>query len=132
MTTQDSARCPCDSGRPSIECCAPFLAGTATPPTAEALMRSRYTAYALGRLDYIRATWHPATCPAELRLVPDLRWLGLQVKRVEAGGPDDVHGVVEFVARSKLGGRAERMHETSTFERVEGRWLYRHGEMHAR
>lgn len=132
MKSDKGVSCPCGSGRRHSECCEPFLIGAADAPTAEALMRSRYTAYVLGRLDYLRATWHPASCPSALRLVPDLQWMGLQIKRIEAGGPRDVHGVVEFVAVSKLGGRAERMHETSTFERVDGRWLYCRGDMHAR
>jgi SEC-C motif-containing protein len=93
-------------------------------------MRSRYTAYARERLDYVRATWHPKTCPSELRPVPGLRWIGLQIRRVEAGGPQDTIGTVEFVARSKLGGRAARLHETSSFERVDGRWVYCHGHVH--
>lgn len=95
-------------------------------------MRSRYTAYTLDRLDYVRATWHPQTCPPELHAVPGLRWLGLTIRRIEAGGEGDATGLVEFVARSKLGGRAERLHETSSFERVAGRWVYCHGEVHRR
>ncbi len=93
-------------------------------------MRSRYTAYTLDRLDYVRATWHPDTCPPVLAPVADLRWLGLQIKRVEAGGEHDSRGSVEFVARSKRGGRAERLHETSSFERLAGHWVYCHGELH--
>lgn len=69
-------------------------------------MRSRYTAYTLERLDYVRATWHPTTCPPDLHPAPGLRWLGLQIKRVVAGGENDTAGLVEFVARSKQGGRA--------------------------
>jgi SEC-C motif-containing protein len=121
--------CPCGSGRPFAGCCEPYLDHADNPATAEALMRSRYTAYSLGRLDYVRATWHPKTCPSALQPVAGLRWLGLQIRRVQAGGENDVTGIVEFVARSKLGGRAERLHETSTFERVDGRWMYRHGEL---
>ena len=130
MTAKTPETCPCGSGRALAACCAPYLGNTSSPPTAEALMRSRYTAYTLGRLDYVRATWHPATCPAELHAVPGLRWLGLQIKRVTGGSERDATGTVEFVARSKLGGRAERLHETSTFERIDGRWVYCRGDMH--
>jgi len=130
MKTNRQHDCPCGSGRPFATCCEPYLDHTEHPPTAEALMRSRYTAYTLERLDYVRATWHPETCPSVLQPAPGLRWLGLQIRRVVAGGEHDVTGIVEFVARSKLGGRAERLHETSTFERVEGRWRYCHGELH--
>ncbi len=92
-------------------------------PTAEALMRSRYSAHVLGLHDYLQDTWHPRTRP--LRAAPPplgLRWLGLEVRHHTL--IDDAHAAVEFVARSKQGGRAERMHVTSRFERVEGRWLY--------
>ncbi|GAP35349.1 UPF0225 protein YchJ [Piscinibacter sakaiensis] len=90
-------------------------------------MRSRYAAYVLGRHDYLLATWHPSTRPATLAPdPPGLRWLGLEVRahRVQ----DPTHATVEFVARSKLGGRAQRMHETSRFVREDGAWTYLDGE----
>ncbi|MBT5730333.1 MAG: hypothetical protein HOI76_02430, partial [Microbacteriaceae bacterium] len=90
------------------------LAGIAPAPTAETLMRSRYSAYVLERSDYIRSTWHPATCPNALNPEPGLHWLGLKIKRVEDGLEQDDHGIVEFVARSKRDGRAQRLHETSS------------------
>lgn len=92
-------------------------------------MRSRYSAYVLGLEDYLRATWHPATCPVALGLdaVPRPQWQGLTVK---AYTPlDETHATVEFVARYKLNGRAFKLHETSRFERVDGRWLYVDGEI---
>ena len=132
MIAKTDNTCPCGSDRAYAACCAPYLANTLGAPTAEALMRSRYTAYTLDRHDYLRATWHPTTCPPVLQPIPGLRWLGLTIKRVEAGGEGDVTGIVEFVARCKQGGRAERVHETSLFERLSGRWVYRHGEQHRR
>ena len=92
-------------------------------------MRSRYTAYTLQREDYLLATWHPATRPAALELdaTPRPQWLGLAVKSHTS--LDDTHATVEFVARHKLNGRAFRLHETSCFERVDGRWLYVDGEI---
>jgi SEC-C motif domain protein len=117
--------CDCDSGRPYAHCCGPLHAG-APAPDAQALMRSRYSAYARNLIDYLRATWAPETCPADLEPGPaGLRWLGLEVKRFQV--LDDDHAVVEFVARSKLGGRAHRLHETSRFERRAGRWVYVEG-----
>lgn len=92
-------------------------------------MRSRYSAYVLGLDDYLRATWHPDTCPAVLDPddSPGLRWLGLDVKRHADAG--DGTAVVEFVARYKVGGApAVRMHEVSRFVRKDGRWLYVDGE----
>jgi SEC-C motif-containing protein len=120
--------CPCGSGRACEACCGRFHAGEPAPD-AETLMRSRYSAFVLGREDYLRATWHPETCPDSLDLdaSPRPKWLGLTVK---AHTPlDATHATVEFVARYKLNGRAFKLHETSRFERVEGRWLYVDGEI---
>jgi SEC-C motif-containing protein len=92
-------------------------------PDAEALMRSRYCAYVRGRTDYLLDTWHPSTRPAAIEPdPPGLRWLGLEVRRCAV--QDASHASVEFVARSKLGGRAHRLHETSRFVREGGRWFY--------
>jgi SEC-C motif-containing protein len=82
-------------------------------------------AYVRGRADYLLATWHPATRPATLDLNGEqVRWLGLKVCRVWAGSPRDNDGIVEFVARYKIGGRAYRLHETSRFVKEGGRWFY--------
>ena len=97
-------------------------------PDAESLMRSRYSAFVLDLRDYLLATWHPTHRPATLEpSEPGLRWLGLTVKRHTV--VDAQHAEVEFVALSKLGGRAHRLHEISRFERDEhGRWLYLDGQ----
>ena len=88
-------------------------------------MRSRYVAYVRGRADYLLQTWHPATRPVTLDLAREpLRWLGLQVLRVEAGSPGDAEGIVAFVARYKVGGKAHRLHEISRFVRENGQWFY--------
>jgi SEC-C motif-containing protein len=88
-------------------------------------MRSRYSAFVLGLVDYLLATWHPTTAPHELELSP-VKWLGLEVRHAQAQGDA---GVVEFVARSSEGGRAQRLHETSRFVRQAGRWYYIDGQM---
>ena len=122
------ATCPCGSGRKLETCCGTFHAGEIAPD-AERLMRSRYSAYVLGLEEYLRATWHPATRPAAIGLdaTPRPQWLGLAVK---AHTPlDEGRATVEFVARYKLNGRAFRLHETSRFERMDGRWLYVDGEI---
>jgi SEC-C motif domain protein len=123
------AVCPCGSGRAYDACCGRLHAGEpAADP--ETLMRSRYSAYVMGQEDYLLATWHPATRPAGLELdaTPRPQWLGLAIK---AYIPLDVtHATVEFLARYKLNGRAFRLHETSRFERVDGRWLYVDGAIH--
>jgi SEC-C motif-containing protein len=120
--------CQCGSGRALDACCGRFHAGEPAPD-AESLMRSRYSAYVLGLEDYLLATWHPGTRPATLELdaVPSPQWLGLTVKSHLPR--DDRHATVEFVARYKLNGRAFRLHETSRFERLDGRWLYVDGEI---
>ena len=91
-------------------------------------MRSRYSAYVLGLTDYLLATWHPSTRPAALEpWDASLKWLGLEI-RAHAQA-DENHGTVEFVARSKRGGRAHRLHETSRFVREDGPWLYVDGDV---
>ncbi|WP_341929865.1 YchJ family protein [Methyloversatilis discipulorum] len=118
--------CVCGSGRAADACCARFHAGEPAP-TPEALMRSRYSAFVLDLREYLLATWHPTTRPAALPPPePGLKWLGLEVKRSALQDAD--HGTVEFVARSKLGGRAHRLHENSRFVRENGRWYYVDGD----
>jgi SEC-C motif-containing protein len=93
-------------------------------------MRSRYTAYVRGDADYLRASWHPSTRPADLALdgPGGVRWLGLEIRRhVEL---DAEHALVEFVARYRVGGaRAVRLHETSRFLREDARWYYVDGDI---
>jgi SEC-C motif-containing protein len=88
-------------------------------------MRSRYSAFVLGLTDYLLATWHTSTRPASLALQPGVQWLGLEVRRQRTDGD---HATVEFVARSRLAGRATRLHETSRFVHEDGRWYYVDGD----
>lgn len=122
--------CPCGKPLEYAACCGRHVDQGQPAPTAEALMRSRYTAFTLGRDDYLLATWHPDFRPSTLNLAddPPTKWLGLAVKRFEQ--TDDSHAVVEFVARYKIGGRAHRLHETSRFVREDGHWLYLDGDIH--
>ena len=91
-------------------------------------MRSRYTAYALGRADHVERTWHPRTRPAGVTVDPAVRWTGLDVSSSDGGGPDDDEGTVTFTARWESGDRATRqsgvLEECSRFERRAGRWFY--------
>lgn len=122
--------CPCGSGAAYAACCSRFHTGEShlLAPDAERLMRSRYSAYVLGLADYLLATWHPSTRPAGLEPdPPGLKWLGLEVRHHER--QDDEHATVSFVARSKLGGRAHRLQETSRFVREGGRWFYVDGDV---
>ena len=123
------APCPCDSGLAYADCCGPWHKGMdagSYAPTPEALMRSRYSGYVLGLLDYLLFTWHPSAAPGDLEL-PPVKWLGLEVCSAVAAGDA---GIVEFVARCRDGGKAQRMHETSRFVRQDGRWYYIDGQMH--
>ncbi len=115
--------CPCESKKPYSVCCEPYHNGIAAP-TAEALMRSRYTAFALSLEEYLLQTWHPETRPSTLKLAEDAatKWIGLQIKNV--ANISEKKATVEFVARYKIAGKAERLHELSKFERIEGRWYY--------
>jgi len=90
-------------------------------------MRSRYCAFVLEDADYLRATWHPSTRPAELAFEPATRWLGLEVRSARQIDAD--HAEVEFVARSRLAGRGHRLHERSRFVRESGRWYYLDGDL---
>jgi SEC-C motif-containing protein len=122
------AACPCESGQAYGDCCGRWHAGLADgvlAPTPEALIRSRYSAYVLGLLEYLLTTWHPSTAPGDLEL-PPLKWLGLEVRHAQTTGDA---GVVEFVARYREGGRGVRLHEISRFVREDGRWLYIDGQM---
>ncbi|MCG8616638.1 MAG: SEC-C domain-containing protein [Desulfobacterales bacterium] len=128
----EDSNCPCISGRPYTRCCGPYLAGDKLPPTPEALMRSRYTAFVKKDADYLVATFAPekrAGDAAENQLRRDLettmastRWVGLTV--VKAGGDQ-----VEFAAFYLQEGGLGQLHERSNFIREEDRWYYRDGEM---
>lgn len=122
------APCPCQSDKRYADCCGPWHKGldeSKHAPTPEALMRSRYSAYVLGLIDYLLATWHPSTAPGELELSP-VKWLGLEVRHAESTGDA---GVVEFVARCRDAGQAQRIHEISRFVREDGHWYYIDGEI---
>jgi SEC-C motif-containing protein len=90
-------------------------------------MRSRYSAFVLERVDYLKSSWHASTRPAGLTMEPGVKWLGLDVKHHRL--IDDTHAEVEFVARSRVGGRGQRLHETSRFVREGGRWFYVDGDL---
>jgi SEC-C motif domain protein len=118
------SRCPCRKKseiRTFAGCCGPHHAGQTVAPTAEALMRSRYSAFALGNAQYLLETWHRSTRPAVLSLDPGQAWLLL---RVLAAHTDGDAATVEFIARSRNGSGIQVLHEVSRFARDGGRWLY--------
>ena len=125
MTLLPSAFCPCGSNTSYVPCCMPYHIGTAIAPNAVALMRSRYTAFALANAVYLKITWHPNTLPLQFSLDNKARWLSLKI--IRHANSDDDHASVEFVARYKINGRAHRLHEISRFVREHGRWFYLNG-----
>jgi SEC-C motif domain protein len=131
MSSSNPASCPCDPERAYPGCCGRYH-GESPATDAEALMRSRYSAFALGLGDYLLRTWHASTRPESLDLVDSLaartRWLGLSIKHFVVIDAD--HAEVEFVARYRTGGAsAIRLHERSRFVREQGIWFYLDGEI---
>ncbi|MFC5400244.1 YchJ family protein [Undibacterium jejuense] len=123
-----SDACPCGSEKQFADCCGLYLSGSVVAPTAEALMRSRYTAYTLNDEAYLRATWDERTCPQDCITHDDpTKWLGLEVKQHTQDGDA---ATVEFVARYKINGRAHKLHEVSRFVRYDGKWFYVNGIIH--
>lgn len=127
MSLQIVKPCPC-GGEDLETCCGRFISGAALPETPEQLMRSRYSAYVLADENYLRKTWAAETCPTEALIEPSINWVSLEVRSSQQDGDN---GIVEFVARAKVGGRAHRLHETSRFVRRDGQWLYLEGDFKA-
>jgi SEC-C motif-containing protein len=125
--------CPCGLKTSYSQCCGQLhqrfaATGELAAASAETLMRSRYSAFVANELGYLLASWHVSTRPAALAPnEPGLKWLGLEVKKHVQ--QDAEHALVEFVARSKLAGRAQRLHEISRFVREAGAWYYLDGEI---
>lgn len=120
--------CPCGSLHEFAECCEPYLNGTQSAPTPEALMRSRYTACALQNTAYLLNSWHPDTRPKTLELDLQMRWLGLKIVKVHRGVHENI-GHVHFVARYKVkNGQAHRMEENSRFKKIGTQWFYVDGD----
>jgi SEC-C motif domain protein len=125
--------CPCGSQKPLEACCRPYIEGLENAPTAESLMRSRFTAYSLANVDYILDTCHPSILkqqdPIALqRWCETSQFLRLELIETKQGGLEDEQGFVRFIAWIKekdvLGG----IHERSTFTRFEDRWTYLSGQ----
>lgn len=123
-------RCPCGSRLAYAECCGPLhqgrSTGAATAATAEQLMRSRYSAFAVGDVDYLLRTWHPSTRPRTLDLDDAVEWLRLEIRATSGGAVADEAGTVEFIAHYWVGPHRERgqQHEVSRFRRERGDWYY--------
>ena len=123
--------CPCGLGEPYDDCCGRFHRG-APAPSAELLMRARYSAYVVGERDFLLRTWHEKTRPRMLTVEDGQHWKGLSILARTGGGLFDAEGTVEFKARyetddeagGKPGGKPGVMHDTSRFVKEDGVWLY--------
>ncbi|MFN8789896.1 MAG: YchJ family protein [Bdellovibrionales bacterium] len=128
--------CDCGSSIDFNECCGPYLTGQAWPPTAEALMRSRYTAFVKSDISYLKKTVGGAAArefnEAEAkRWASESEWRGLEILSTEKGRPSDSTGTVEFVARYRQDGQDLEHHEISKFRKdSQGHWMFEDGESH--
>ena len=120
-----SEHCPCGNSTPYEKCCGIFIDGKEIPETAESLMRSRYSAYALQNDQYLLKTWHPSTRPSYKPSDDDgTTWTNLEILRTEKGLKNDTDGIVEFIAQCDVKGTTSHIHETSNFLYEDGRWYY--------
>jgi SEC-C motif-containing protein len=119
-----SSACPCGLAAAYDDCCGRLHRGQARAATPEQLMRSRFSAYAVGDEAYLLRSWHPATRPAAIGLDPAVRWLGLEVLDSTDGGPFGGEGIVEFRARYAKAGRMGELNERSRFVRHHNAWTY--------
>lgn len=125
--------CPCGLPENYQMCCGKIIEGNEPANSAEALMRSRYTAFALNKMDHIRQSHDPST-RSELDMEGNQAWSsradwkGLEIVRVEKGAEDDADGVVEFIARYDMDGVPQEHHELSTFKKVKGQWYFVDGK----
>ena len=129
-TTTD---CPCGTKKPFSACCEPYISGKAQAPTAEALMRARYTSYATGKIDFIEKTHAPESRAdfdrkASEKWAKDSSWKGLAVVATKDGGPDDKTGIVSFIAGFSQAGQDYEHHEIATFRKEGANWLFVDGK----
>ena len=130
--TDESTLCLCGSGLTYSECCGLYHGGEQTPPTAEALMRSRFTAYARRDVDYLLASWDAGKRPKAIDFSKETaEWQKLEIVSTKKGGPQDSKGIVEFKAYYSQDGEACVMHEMSRFVKAGPRWLYLDGVIKA-
>ncbi|WP_458108325.1 YchJ family protein [Arthrobacter sp. R3-55] len=134
LVTPDLARlrngaCPCLSGELYDDCCARFHRGDADAPTAEQLMRSRYSAFVVMDPAYLLRTWHASTRPGSIGLDSDMQWRRLDILNTAKGGPLDTTGTVEFAAHYRLDGERSVQRELSRFLRENKQWFYVDGDV---
>ncbi|MFG2295700.1 YchJ family protein [Streptomyces sp. NPDC048603] len=124
MPTPSPRPCPCGLPAAYVDCCGRFHSGAQQAPTAELLMRSRFSAFAVGDASYLLRSWHSSTRPDGLELDPAQRWERLEILGTERGGMFETEGAVEFRAYYREGRHAGSLHENSSFTREGGSWVY--------
>ena len=127
--------CPCGSGLELDACCGPHLEGKTSAPTAEALMRARYSAHVLKNYQYLVDTTHPkfregSTAEEIERWSSRLQWDGLEIVHVTEGGEADLTGEVQFSAHYSVNGMPQELREDATFRKEDGVWYYVDGYVH--
>jgi SEC-C motif-containing protein len=128
-------KCPCGSNLDLSNCCEPFLKGISKPETAEKLMRSRYTAFTMGDVEYLKNTLaaesrHDFDFGATKKWAQEAKWKGLKILECKMGDVDDKKGSVEFIATYEMEGKALDHHEVSQFRKVDGQWYFIEGDAH--
>lgn len=124
VTGKSTADCPCGLDKAYDDCCGTLHSGAATAATAELLMRSRFSAFAVGDEAYLLRTWHPTTRPAEVGFDRKQRWTRLEILGTTGGGPFHTEGTVEFRAHFTYRGQPDSLDENSRFVRDDGQWSY--------
>jgi SEC-C motif-containing protein len=122
-------KCPCTSGRDYAACCEPIVEQKRKAETAEELMRSRYTAYALGKIDWIVESQSPDGRQFMDRRATEewsrrAEWHRMEVVETKDGGPDDAEGFVDFKAYYTIAGEDITHHEVASFRKVGDTWYF--------
>lgn len=125
--------CPCGSENDYLTCCGVYIKEEALPKTPEALMRSRYTAYTLGNIAYIKKTMRgkPLLNFDDEKVAAwakNAQWLGLEIIRSSLDAHDENLGFVEFIASFREKNKVRTIHEHSQFQCIDGRWFYKDGQ----
>ncbi len=122
--------CLCGSKLSYQDCCRLYHEGIKTPPTAEILMRTRFTAYAMQKGNYLIKTWVSNTCPSNINFEKeDAQWQSLEIIKTKKGQINDSRGIVEFKAYFLNQGTPSVMNEISRFTKIGGRWYYLDGQV---
>jgi SEC-C motif domain protein len=131
----DKKLCPCGSGKKYGDCCEPIIKNKTPAPTAEALMRARYSSYVKGEIDFIATSCITKEGGNDIDLdetkkwSKESEWFGLTIHSSSKGGASDTEGVVDFSADYARNGMRDEHREIATFKKVDGKWLYADGKM---